>query len=133
MCLTRQAPIPIPEVGYKVFRHKASLFTTKPGTFLSSTFGKPICVDEWVEDTKDCELLDDAGKPYRTGFHVFVNKVDAEIWGQPGDYVLEVEINKESVTAAGYQIIGRDPNEAPVVVCRWIRVRGSSARPCPRY
>lgn len=116
MCLTYQALVPVPDTGYK------SCIRRKNGTLVTSLTLEPIAEGEWVEDKETYDLSDGKGEQYFTGFHVFTKESDAHKWGSCYGRVVEVEIDKESVTATGFQYI-TDQHVAPVVVCRRIKVK----------
>jgi len=122
MCLSRQRFIPVPDVGYKVV---GCLWFPEGGSLCTPLMKKRLLENEWTEDDAIGELFDEEKKPYRLGFHVFVRKSDAKNWCVEGQRIVEVEIDKNSVTATGLETIClvNGATSVPVIVCRRIRVR----------
>lgn len=107
--------------GYKVFEIHA-------GELLAPLKNFTFVKNEWLSDSEDFDIDEGEGF-YRTGFHIFSNREDAEAYynsltGCTGrrDFVIE-KVKYRNVCAKGLHlrdIFGNDPRLAQCVVAREI-------------
>jgi hypothetical protein len=111
-----------PGVGYKSVERRGH------GHFITGhAHPRELRRDRFIDDQVDEALYTDHGDPYRTGFHIFKNAIDAYNWS---NFNVVVRVEYEKVSCEGMQyMIYVQTNEgrfmAPVVVAR--RVKRTSA------
>jgi len=129
MCLTRQHPVPLHgrNIGYKVVLRAKGAFV--PCLFFSPT----LIPGQWVTDNGGRLITDANGSWYKTGFHLFTRRRDAQNYADPGDCIATVRFDRRYITAEGSQVIYNstkpDKYSAPVVVCQRIKIIKVNAVP----
>jgi len=90
-------------------------------------YSPELILNQWITDDNEYVISALDGTKYRTGFHFFTRRVDAEKYALPGDYIATVEFDQQYITAKGSQTVYRPSADrricdAPTIVCRRVRV-----------
>jgi hypothetical protein len=114
MCLTTVTHAPHPQEqgeGWKVFEQRDSTLVSPFLLFHAPDFFRQTfpTTNTWTTDERNFCLNSEEKTPYPTGFHLFVNKEDAEVFSNkayaPQNPYVVRKVKYRNVAAKGRQII----------------------------